>query len=61
MRFSTVSDRFITEIGVGKGASAMKESKHEIMISAMQYLRLQIYPMSALEETVDFLEISYLF
>jgi hypothetical protein len=57
VRFSTVSDRFISEIGVGKRASTMKENKLEMMISAMQYLKLQIYPMTSLEETVEFLDI----
>lgn len=58
VRFSTVSDRFISEIGAGKRASTMNENKLEMMISAMEYLKLQIYPMPALEETVDFLEIA---
>ncbi|KAI8911076.1 cell morphogenesis N-terminal-domain-containing protein [Gorgonomyces haynaldii] len=56
IRFSTVSDRFITEIG--KGGADLKESKHEMMIWSMRFLKLQLYPMSALEETVDFLEIA---
>lgn len=54
LRFPIVSDRFISE--VGKGSENMKENKLEMMILAMKHMQLKIYPVDALEETVDFLD-----
>jgi hypothetical protein len=40
IRFSTVSDRFITEIG--KGGAHLKEAKLEMLIGSMRYLKLPV-------------------
>eukprot|EP00842_Homolaphlyctis_polyrhiza_P005771 jgi/Hompol1/6195/HPOL_000607-RA len=57
IRFGTVSDRFISEIGRG-AAATMKENKMELLIRSMRFLKLKIYPMDSLEETTDFLHTS---
>nr|KAJ3422130.1 Cell morphogenesis protein PAG1 [Polyrhizophydium stewartii] len=68
IRFATVSDRFISEIG--RGAAVNRESKSELklelMIRSMRFLKLKasllnlaaIYPMDCLEETAEFLQTS---
>ncbi|KAJ3080796.1 Cell morphogenesis protein PAG1, partial [Quaeritorhiza haematococci] len=54
IRFGTVSDRFVAELGRSGG---MKENKVEQIVRSMRFLKLKIYPMDALEETADFLQI----
>jgi hypothetical protein len=39
-RFSSVSDRFITEIG--RGGANLKEIKLEMLVWAMRFLKLQV-------------------
>ncbi|KAL5035352.1 hypothetical protein BDV3_005299 [Batrachochytrium dendrobatidis] len=56
IRFATVSDRFISEIG--RGAAPTKETKLELIIRSMRFLKLKIYPMDCLEETAEFLQTS---
>lgn len=70
IRFATVSDRFIAEIGkidsvsssnqnlkLKTSSNASKETKLEIFIRCMRYLKLTVYPMDALEETAEFLAV----
>ena len=65
LRFSTVSDRFLTEINK---QGSLKEAKVELLIRSMRFLKLKvrafdffsqekIYPMNELEETADFLKV----
>lgn len=54
IRFASVSDRFIKELSP---ASMPKESKIEMLLRCMRYIDLKIYPMDALEESADFLQI----
>jgi hypothetical protein len=54
LRFSTVTDRFLSEINKQVAA---KEAKLEILIRSMRFLKLKIYPMENLEETADFLRV----
>ncbi|KAH9273162.1 hypothetical protein BASA83_004451 [Batrachochytrium salamandrivorans] len=60
IRFSTVSDRFISEIGCGAAVTKeiKLELKLELIIRSMRFLKLKIYPMDCLEETAEFLQTS---
>ena len=56
IRFGTVTDKFIQELSNNNSAT-MKETKAEMLIKCMRFLKLKIYPMDSLEETADFLHI----
>ncbi|KAJ3185369.1 Cell morphogenesis protein PAG1 [Gaertneriomyces sp. JEL0708] len=53
IRFASISARFVAELS---RASAKQESKLELLIRSMRYLKLKIYPMDALEDSVEFLQ-----
>jgi len=53
IRFASVSDKFKSEL---RAASEMKESKVELLIRSMRFLKLKLYPMEALEDTAEFLQ-----
>ncbi|KAI8612838.1 cell morphogenesis N-terminal-domain-containing protein [Chytriomyces sp. MP71] len=62
IRFAKVSDGFVKEISelskaVANRDPALQALKLEICIRAMRFIKLKIYPMDALEETVEFLNI----
>jgi hypothetical protein len=56
LRFSTITDRFITELRDIKGIDKQSESKLEMLVGCMKYLKLKLYPMSKLEDSADFLQ-----
>ncbi|KAJ3276521.1 Cell morphogenesis protein PAG1 [Terramyces sp. JEL0728] len=55
-RFSTISDRLLSEIKEVKGVDRVSEMNLELKIRCTHYLKLKIYPMAALEEAADFLQ-----
>ncbi|RUS21260.1 hypothetical protein BC937DRAFT_93188 [Endogone sp. FLAS-F59071] len=59
IRFASVSDKFIVELErYNRDVTKEKEnqSKVEMVIKGMRYLKLKIYPDYALEDTADFLQ-----
>jgi hypothetical protein len=56
LRFSTITDRFISELRDVKGIEKQSESKLEMLVGCMKYLKLKLYPMSKLEDSADFLQ-----
>ncbi|KAJ3248569.1 Cell morphogenesis protein PAG1 [Chytriomyces hyalinus] len=62
IRFAKVTDGFVKEISelsktVANRDPALQALKLEICIRAMRFIKLKIYPMDALEETVEFVNI----
>ncbi|OUM68331.1 hypothetical protein PIROE2DRAFT_39268 [Piromyces sp. E2] len=55
IRFASVSDKFKSELN--KAVTVMKESKVELLIHSMRFLKLKLYPMEALEDTAEFLQV----
>jgi len=55
IRFASVSDKFKSELTTA--VNVMKESKVELLIHSMRFLKLKLYPMEALEDTAEFLQV----
>ncbi|KAJ3223455.1 Cell morphogenesis protein PAG1 [Clydaea vesicula] len=57
LRFNSVSYRFVNEL---TKSGLMRESKIELLIRCMRFIKLKIYPMDCLEETTEFLQVEFM-